>query len=176
MSARAADWLAYAAHRIGAPGLLGLTLLTAAALGWPMLTLPLHDRAASAHAEAARRAALPREAAPQPPQRVPQADLPPAGEAPRVLARLFAAAARAGLALDQGQYRGERDAAADIARMRIHLPLEGDYPALRGFIAEALAGNPGLALESLSLARKDMTSASVRAELRFALYLREARP
>lgn len=176
MSVRVADWLAYAAHRIGRPGLLGLALLAAAALGWQTLTLPLRDQAAHARVETAQRAALPREPAPEPPREPLRLELPPAGEAPRVLARLFAAAARAGLTLDQGHYRAERDAAADIARMRIHLPLQGDYRALRGFIAEALAGNPGLALEGLHLTRKDMTSASVRAELRFTLYLREVTP
>ena len=100
--------------------------------------------------------------------------LPSPSEAPEGVARLFAAATHAGLSLEQGTYRPAGEQGAGLRRYQITLPVTGDYPAIRAFLAEALERQPGLALDSLALSRETFASAEVKARLGLTLYLREA--
>lgn len=168
---RPIDWLAYAGARVGWPGLLGLGLLLGA-LGLAYFQVqPLQRSAAAMEARASRLAR----------QATPPADLAPpstlaetlsAVAAPEGVARLFSAAAHAGLRLEQGSYH--QIGGSGVKRYQISLPLSGDYPALRAFLAEALQRQPGLALNSLILSRESIASPEVRAKLSLTLYLREA--
>jgi hypothetical protein len=51
------------------------------------------------------------------------------------------------------------------------LPVTGDYPAVRAFVAEALEREPSLALDGMRLVRESMDLGEIEAELRFTLYL-----
>ena len=53
-------------------------------------------------------------------------------------------------------------------------PVQGDYRALRRFMADALREQPALALEAVSLQRNDPASPQVVASLRWVLFI--ARP
>jgi hypothetical protein len=172
--ARPLDWLAYTAARLGWPGLLGLGLLLATLALDHFLVQPLETVTAELDVRADRLARKPRPSAvPTPP--VTLLDRLPAGAAaPEGVAQLFAAASHAGLSLEQGSYRpaGNKDAA--LRRYQITLPVSGEYPALRAFLAEALERQPSMALDSLILTRESIASPLVKAKLNLTLYLREA--
>jgi hypothetical protein len=144
---RSLDWLAYAAGRLGAPGLLGLMLLAAAGA----LALHGHALIEKANALEAHLAAVAHATAQAPVAPSSRPALPPAREAPTVLAGLFEAARHAGLTLDEGNYRVTTDHPAGLLRQQITLPLSGRYPAVRDFLAQALNRHPSLTLDSLRL-------------------------
>jgi hypothetical protein len=157
---RLAHWLAWLAARAGWPGLLGLLLL-AAGLFTQASLLPDLARATSALEDEARRLAARQQAAPLAPEQPPLAQrLQGADRAPEAVARLFAAAGKP---------------AAGLLRYQITLPVEGDYPALRRFLAEALNSDANLALDGLTLTRETVEETQLRAVLRFTLYLSRGR-
>ncbi len=171
--ARPLDWLAYAAARLGWPGLVGLGLLLAA-LGLDRFhVLPLENETADLEAKAERLAHQPRSIAVTPPIAL-MDSLPAGANAPEGVAQLFAAASHAGLSLEQGSYRPAGAKESGPKRYQITLPVNGDYPALRAFLAEALERQPGLALDSLVLTRESMDSPALEARLSLTLYSREA--
>lgn len=169
------DWLAWLALRLGAPGLLGLALLLAAVAAHYGLSRPLSQDAAMLGERADRLASQPPQAGRTQAQAEPAfvAALPAAQQDARILAGLFAAAEAAGLVLDQGNYRLTVDRQAGLQRQQITLPVTGAYPALRAFMAEALARYPSLGLDGIHLTRDNVNAAQLKATLRFTLYLRE---
>ena len=172
-AARPLDWLAYVIARLGWPGLLGLGLLVAAVLLDRYQVQPLATKAAELGVRAERLSRQPRPIIAPPPEAL--ADrLPTDADAPEGVARLFAAAKHAGLSLEQGSYRPAGDKGAGLRRYQITLPVTGEYPAIRSFLAEALERQPGLALDSLALSRETFASAEVKARLGLTFYLREA--
>ena len=88
-----------------------------------------------------------------------------------VVDRLFAAAEKAGVSLEEGRYLESRDPESGLDRLAIVLPVAGRYPALRAFLANALEGEPSLALEGLRLSRDGIGESEVQAEVRFVLFL-----
>lgn len=179
-SVSAMDWLAYFASRLGAPGWLGVILLLGALAGWGLVVRPLAADAESLDAQgralaaraAGSRAARP-EAAPAVAAKPLAERLPDTVRGTLVIADLFAAAKKSGLELDEGNYRMAADSATGVVRQQISLPLIGDYPALRGFIAAILARHPSLVLDGLSLSREGPGTGELEAEVRLTLYLRE---
>lgn len=170
-----ADWLAWLAARLGVPGLLGLALLLGGVGVHFWLTAPLGQDTVALQARADRLASQPRRTGPVRPRTEPvfAATLPAAHQDARILAGLFAAAEAAGLTLDQGNYRLTVDRQVGLQRRQITLPVAGAYPALRAFMAEALARFPSLALDGIHLARDNVNATQLKATLRFTLYLRE---
>lgn len=166
------DWLGYLIARLGWPGLAGLALGVAAATGHyaltPALQAEAEQLAGQAERAAARRAAAPVKALP--PSLAER--LPGDRRTPEAVARLFAAAAEAQLAMDEGEYKLQGEGVPGLQRYQITLPMQGRYPALRGFLAGALNGNPTLALDGINLSRESVESAELQAVLRFTLYLR----
>ena len=90
------------------------------------------------------------------------------------LARLHAAAQRHGVVFNAGAFRLESSAPQPLARYVMDWPVQGDYRALRRFMADALREQPALALEAVSLQRSDPASPQVVASLRWVLFI--ARP
>jgi len=89
-----------------------------------------------------------------------------------LVAKLYAAAERQNLLLEQGNYRLlESGPDAHLARYEIALPIKGDYVSLRTFIAQVLEELPTLSLDAISLSRAGADAPVVNAELRFTLYL-----
>jgi hypothetical protein len=172
-AARPLDWLAFAAARLGWPGLLGLGLLLAALWLDRYQVQPLETAAAESGARAERLTRQPRPSAAPAPAAALADSLPADAGAPEGVARLFVAATHAGLSLEQGSYRPASDQGG-LQRYQITLPVSGEYPAIRAFLAEALERQPGLALDSLALSRESIASAEVKARLGLTFYLREA--
>ena len=185
---RLMDWTQYALARLSWPGALGLALLVAAVLLQTMHIAPLRDASLELQQRAER---LARSGPPPVLDEKPKvvdlsATLPAAEEIPQAIADLFNAARHAGLTLRQGSYRAVGDktgvksnpqaAAGGMLRYQISLPVQGDYPAVRGFVTEALEQQPSLALDSMRLQRDLIGNAEIDAELRFTLYLGASSP
>lgn len=169
--ARAMDWLAWGAARLGWPGLLGLGLLVAA-VGLCQTLVRSMERETAVLTLRAQSMAQSQAAFAAPPRDW-RTDLPADHEVYGRLSRLFQAAESAGLTLDEGSYRTQLDVSAGLGRLVIGLPVGGTYPAVRGFLAGALNHDPALALEHLRLSREAMDETGLEAKLRFALILGE---
>jgi Tfp pilus assembly protein PilO len=92
--------------------------------------------------------------------------------APDWLEKIYAAAARQSISLEQGEYkllgsRGDR-----LAVYQINLPIKGSDLQIRNFVAEVLNEVPVAALEDVSFQRQGIGSPAVEAKVRLMLYLR----
>lgn len=85
--------------------------------------------------------------------------------------KIYAAAARFNLNLDQGDYQLVHERDLQLARYEMVLPVRGDYVQIRKFVALALSEVPSLALDSISFTRQNITDPTVDAQLRLTLYL-----
>lgn len=165
---------------IGLPGVAGVSLLLACALGWWLAAAPLRDdteQLTKASATLERSLALRRTATNSPPS-TPQRQLVEFQRRFRgdrsiatSLRQLQAAAKRQGLQLDQAEFRWASDAVEPLQRYTMVLPVKAEYGALRRFIRDALLELPGLAIEEVSLRRNDPKSGTLEAQLRFVLFL-----
>lgn len=166
-----ADWLAWGGARIGRPGQIGLALAMLGVAACVYLVEPMQLEIESTRARADRLAKQP----PPPPREVADqawmASLPLRHAGHAYLARLFAAAEKAGLELEEGRYRETRDADSGLTRLSISLPVHGEYRAIRAFLAHALEKEPSLALEGARLTRESIGDSEIRAELRLVLFL-----
>lgn len=158
--------------RLGRPGALG-ALLSVGALAWQMaVVLPRAEALTeqlARNAEAGRAAQAERAAADAAAGAAVQTPLAPAAAA--ALRRVFEAAEAAGLELPQGEYRLTEIRDAHLRRYQLSLPLDGDYPGIRRFVAEALNGDPALALTGFQLRRARIESSELEGLLSFALFL-----
>ena len=93
---------------------------------------------------------------------------------------LFALAAKAGLTLNQGEYKSGYDKASRVATYEIVLPVKGSYESIWQFGLQALRTLPFAALDEISFRRDAIDDAEPEARLRLTLYLQppglEARP
>jgi hypothetical protein len=77
-----------------------------------------------------------------------------------------------GLSWKRSEYAYAIDPTLALSRYQLAMPLSGSYESVRVFIAEALAQDDALALDSVRLHRADSRSTEVQAELRFTLFAR----
>jgi hypothetical protein len=174
---RGVDWLRYAQAWLGWPGTAGIALLAGAALLYVAQVQPLQSDSLELQRQAEQMAKAP----PVTPDASLKAatlsvSLPAAEQMPESVARMFSAARHAGLSLEQGVYRAASEKSSRLLRYQISLPVNGDYPAVRAFVAEALEREPSLALDSLRMKRDALDQGVVDADLRFTLYLGEMLP
>jgi hypothetical protein len=87
------------------------------------------------------------------------------------LSRLFDAADKAGLDLDQGEYRLTEVKEAHLRRYQLSLPVSGSYPEVRAFLTRALNADPALALNAIQMRRDRIESSDLETMLNFTLYL-----
>jgi hypothetical protein len=87
------------------------------------------------------------------------------------VATLFALAAKNGLTLSQGEYKGAFDANARVHTYQVNLPVKGSYRAIWQFSLAALHAIPFASLDEISFKREAIGEASVEARLRLTLYL-----
>jgi Tfp pilus assembly protein PilO len=92
---------------------------------------------------------------------------------PGWLEKIYRAARRHSLTLDEGKYKFSRRQGARLASYRISLPVSGSYVQIRRFIEEVLNEIPAVALQGVSFKRENIGSAAVEARIRFNLYLTE---
>ncbi len=165
------------ADRLGAAGLIGLSLGAAALLLYLAGTLPGDATLAERQAQlAALRLKTAAPAATLPVQAVdPLTTLPPAGEAAEQIGELERLARAHGIALPRGQYSTSTLTGTSLQRWQLVLPVEAAYPALHAWLAAALERLPNLTLDEFRLKRERIESKAVQAELRMSLFV-EATP
>ena len=87
------------------------------------------------------------------------------------LRTLFTLAAKAGLTLNQGEYKFGYDKASRIATYEVVLPVKGSYASIWQFVLQALRALPFAALDEISFRRDTIADAEPAAQLRLTLYL-----
>lgn len=97
---------------------------------------------------------------------------PAMADAPDWLAKIYAAAARQSISLEQGEYKLIGSKGERMAVYQINLPLRGSDRQIRNFVAEVLNQVPVAALEDISFQRQAIGSPEVQAKVRLLLYLR----
>lgn len=97
---------------------------------------------------------------------------PPMTDAPDWLAKIYAAAARQSISLEQGEYKLIGSKGERMAVYQINLPIRGSDRQIRNFVAEVLNQVPVAALEDISFQRQAIGSPEVQAKVRLLLYLR----
>jgi hypothetical protein len=86
---------------------------------------------------------------------------------------LFGLAAKAGLSLNQGEYKFGYDKASRVTSYQIVLPVKGSYQSIWQFALEALRALPFAALDDIGFRRENINATQVEARVRFTLYLKD---
>lgn len=148
---------------LGWPAAAALILLFAALLlgtsvtpAWRAQALELRNAAAMPVSRTAAPAAEP--------------GLPELGDPAERVADLLALALRHGVKVERTQQRMEL--AAGVLRLQVGMNARAPYADLRGFVADALLADPGLALDRLQWRRATETSNELDAEFQWSV-LRE---
>ena len=92
--------------------------------------------------------------------------------APDLLQKIYAAAAKHGIQLSQGEYRMAPDKTGKLVGYQINLPVKGKYAELRKFAVQVLSDVPAASLDELTFKRDTVASADVDARIRLTIYLR----
>jgi hypothetical protein len=155
-----------ALDKLGAPGIAGVGLLLFCLAFYAGAILPARDEVARLDAERMRLSAAAKgnlgAAAPE----AARAGLPSLSQAPELLKRIDALAARHGVAVERGSY--QLKGREGPRRLEVDLPLKAAYPSLRAFVREALTLSPGAALEEIALQRAQATEPQVDAQVRLS--------
>ncbi|MBI3350641.1 MAG: hypothetical protein HY020_26025 [Burkholderiales bacterium] len=160
---------------LGWPGLAGLAaLLLALVASFAGKRWDAQAAALQAEARALRSKASPAALAPTVPVSVQQwqAALPSPRDRQQRLADLL----ELGIRLDLNGARTEHrlSTSEGLERLRVTMPLTGNYAQLRRFIGAALAHDPALSLDAIKLRRVSPVSSDVDAELQWSLHGRAA--
>ncbi|WP_343731121.1 hypothetical protein [Duganella sp.] len=89
---------------------------------------------------------------------------------------LFDLAAKAGLTLNQGEYKAAYDKASRVSTYQIILPVKGPYQSIWQFAMQGLREMPYASLDEVGFRRDTIADPTVEARLRFTLYLKDAEP
>ena len=90
---------------------------------------------------------------------------------PDWLAKIFAAAQAQGLVLEQGEYKTGKDKLGRLMHYDITLPVKGEYPQIRRFLAGVAKEVPIAALEQVQFERQKVGVATVDCKIKLTLYL-----
>lgn len=166
-------------RRLGRAGLLGLlTLLLATGIQFGY-TRALEDETQSLQRRiAAQQLAAQRAAARPVAVAAPRGfvdNLPDTSVAAGVIGQLEQLAQVHGLKLLRGQYAQSPVAGTSLLRWQVTLPVKADYPKIIAFASTSLQALPSLALDEFKLKRDSIETTTLHADLRFSLYLREAK-
>ncbi len=96
---------------------------------------------------------------------------PPEKNSPQWLGKMVEVAEKTGLSLNHGEYAVSRDKVGKLVRIKITLPVQGNYPQLRKFLAALTTEVPFMALENVQFERKDILDSTVQVKLKLLLYL-----
>jgi hypothetical protein len=96
---------------------------------------------------------------------------PPQSTFPDALGQLLKTAASHSLSLNEGEYTVTRETAGKLVRFQIVLPLRGNYPQVRSFLAALAHEVPGMALENAQFERRGLSDPALDVKLKFVLFL-----
>lgn len=168
---------------LGWPVTVALALLAANLAFYFSVSVPARDEVkrlrASAEYVQAKKQRLARSRLATPPP-TPASDLqrfnaffPPAQEASKWIATVYAAARGEKLVLERGDYKGLRDVGVPLVRYQMTLPVKGTYPQIRRFVAEILEEIPSASIDDISIKRDKIGSEAVDARIKISLYMRD---
>lgn len=100
---------------------------------------------------------------------------PNADSTPFWIGEVVQAAAKHGVEINGTEYRMDREKDVKLARYEMVLPIRGQYPLVRGFVADALRAVPAMALVDVAIKRESVESELLEASLKFNLYLSEGK-
>jgi Tfp pilus assembly protein PilO len=92
---------------------------------------------------------------------------------PDWLAKVFAAAQAQGLVLEQGEYKTQRDKIGHLMHYEITLPVKGEYPQIRKFLAALTRDVPIVGLQQIEFERQKVGTPTVDSKIRLVLYLEQ---
>jgi hypothetical protein len=96
---------------------------------------------------------------------------PKQGQLTDTVGKVFDAARVQGITLHRGEYRVAEEDVGRLRRFQMLLPVKGDYPAIRRFLARLAVDVPTLALEHIQFERKKIGDSQIEATIKLALYL-----
>lgn len=88
-----------------------------------------------------------------------------------LLARLYAVAEASGIEFRQADYRMRVQAERKLDGYQVLIPVSAPYPAIRRFIAGALAEIPTMALDQVEFERKAVSDNVANARITFTFYI-----
>lgn|GEM_PF-3551108 len=97
--------------------------------------------------------------------------LTPAKEINAAVLRLFTAAEEHKLALLEGDYRLASSADSRYRTYTISLPLKGNYPSIRAYLAQCLRNDPRLALDALEFRRDQIADENLQVRVKLSLFV-----
>lgn len=90
---------------------------------------------------------------------------------PDWLERIYAAAERAGVKLEAGEYKLVQERNWKLDRYQVTLPVRGSYAQVRRFMAEVLGEIPVASLDEVGFRRDAVGSAVLDARVRLTVYM-----
>jgi Tfp pilus assembly protein PilO len=90
------------------------------------------------------------------------------------IGKIAAIARRDGLSLQQADYKTERDPTGRLTRLRMSLPLQGEYPTIRRFLSDLRAAIPIVSLEQVQFERQKVGDPQVEAKVSLVIFLGKA--
>ncbi|MBI3346943.1 MAG: hypothetical protein HY020_06995 [Burkholderiales bacterium] len=157
---------ARAYQRLGATGLLGFALLSAASVTY-LAAWQRHrqDSTAVVPPASTDNAVILPAATPG------RLAFPASSDIPLLLSRIQRAAVKQGLGWPRADYRINAATADSSATFEVHCTLKGPYPAVRGFVTALLQDTPALTLREFSLSRSSTDVPEVEAKLSILIHL-----
>jgi hypothetical protein len=169
--------IVYGADSLGWPGILGLGLLAFIAGFYFSTFRPEQMRLEDLRSEVSKMEEKRARAAGEEPK-TPSDKLnafygffPPSDRIAGLLGKIFGAADKQALKLEQGEYRAVRDNVGRLTRYQVILPVKGTYPQVRKFVVGALAEVPNLSLDSIQFERQKVGDSMVEAKVKLVMYL-----
>ncbi len=84
---------------------------------------------------------------------------------------MFGIAAKSGLSLSRGEYKGAYDANGRMHTYQVTLPVKGSYRDVWQFALAALMAIPFASLDEISFKRENINDPAIEARVRLTLYL-----
>lgn len=88
------------------------------------------------------------------------------------LALIVGAAEAAGVELQKGEYKLQRDGSSALQRYQLTFPIRSNYPAIRRWLIAVMGGLPSLALQSISMQRQTSVAEQLEARVVFILHVK----
>lgn len=92
---------------------------------------------------------------------------------PQWLGKIFDSAQNQGISLDQGEYKVIPDKTGSLIGFQMTLPIKGEYPKIRQYLAGLMADIPILSLENVQFDRQKVGETTVDAKVKLVLYLEQ---
>jgi hypothetical protein len=93
---------------------------------------------------------------------------------PDALETLVATAERHGISIIEGDYKVTHEKLGKLMRFHMTLPLKGEYPKIRKFLAALPADLPTVALENIQFERQKVADPMVEVKVRLVVFLERA--